>query len=103
MVLEKKIFEGSLAIALYIHMTPWGVASSEPRGLFGRIYVRDHYILLHTQYISYGPHGFREEDFLSFPHYKSMAADDPRGVAKFDLRCMIGRIDVGDHLTSLHA
>ena len=45
-------------------MTPWGVASSEPRGLIGRIYVGDHYTLLHTQYISCGPHGFREEDFF---------------------------------------
>ena len=26
-------------------------------------------------------HGFREEDFLSFSHYKSMGANDPGGVA----------------------
>ena len=54
-------------------MTPWGVASLEPRGLIGRIYVGDHNTLLHTQYISCGPHGFRE-DVLSFIHYKSMGA-----------------------------
>ena len=42
MISEKKIFEGSLAIALYKHMTPWGVASLEPRGLIGRIYIGDH-------------------------------------------------------------
>ena len=53
-------------------MTAWGEASLEPRGLIGRIYVGDHNTLLHTQYISYEPHGFREEDFLSFTHYKSM-------------------------------
>ena len=58
-------------------MTPWGVASLEPRGLSGRIYVGDHYTLLHTQYISCGPHGFREEDFL-FSHYKSMGVMTPR-------------------------
>ena len=37
-----------------------------PRGLIGRIYVRDYYTLLHTKYISCGPHGFREMNFLSF-------------------------------------
>ena len=45
---------------------PWGVASLDPRGLIGRIYVVDHYTLLHTKYIISGPHGFREEDFVSF-------------------------------------
>ena len=30
--------------------------------------------MLHSQYISCGPHGLREEDFLSFSHYKSMGA-----------------------------
>ena len=29
-------------IALYKHMIPWGVASLEPRGFIGRIYVGDH-------------------------------------------------------------
>ena len=43
-----------------------GVASLDPRGLIGRIYVGDYYILLHTKYISSGPHDFREEDFLKF-------------------------------------
>ena len=55
-------------------MTPWGVASLDPWGLIGSIYVGDHYTLLHTKYISCGPHGFGEEDFLSFSHYKSMGA-----------------------------
>ena len=45
-------------------MTPWGVASLDPRGLIGRIYVGDHYTLLHSKYISCGPHSFREEDFF---------------------------------------
>ena len=80
-------------------MTPWGVAILEPRGLIGRIYVGDHYTLLHTQYISYGPHGFREEDFLSFLHYKSMGANDHRGMASLDPSGLIGRIYLVDHYT----
>ena len=40
--------------------------------------------------------------FLFFPHYKSMGANDPRGVANLDPRGIVGRIYVGDHLTSLH-
>ena len=42
------------------------------------------------------PHGFREEDFLSFSHYKSMGANDPRSVAGLDPRGLIDRIYVGD-------
>ena len=83
-------------------MTLWGVASLEPRVLIGKIYVVDHYTMLHTKYISSGPHGFRAEDFLSFSHYKSMGANDPWVVANLDPRGMVGRIYVGDHLTSLH-
>ena len=80
---------------------PQGVASLDPRSLIGRIYVVDHYTLIHTKYISSGLHGFRE-DFLSFSHYKSMGANDPRGVANLNPRGMVRRIYVGDHLTSLH-
>ena len=79
----------------------------DTRGLIGRIYVGDHYTLLHTKYISSGPHGFtkyiscgnvfREENFFKFSHYKSMAANDPRGVASLDPSCLIGRNYVGDH------
>ena len=94
MVSEKKIFEGSLAV---ITNDPWGMASLEPRGLIDRIYVGDPYTLLHSKYISSGPHGFREEDFLSFSHYKSVGADDPWGVASLDPRGLVGRIYVGDH------
>ena len=63
---------------------PRDMASLDSRDLIGRIYIGDHYTLLHTKYISCGPHGFREEDFLSFSHYKSMGANDPRGVASLD-------------------
>ena len=58
-------------------MTPLGVASLESRGLTGRIYVGNHLTLLQTKYISCGPHSFRDEDFLSFSHCKTMGANDP--------------------------
>ena len=45
---------------------PLGMASFDPRGLTDRIYVLDHYTLLHTKYIISGPHGFREEDYFKF-------------------------------------
>ena len=35
--------------------------------------------------------------FLSFSHYKSMGANDTRGVAILDPRGLIGRIYVRDH------
>ena len=89
-------------IALYKHMTPGVWPIWTPRGLSGRIYVGDYYTLLHTKYISSGPHGFREEDFLSFPHYKSIGANDPQDVANLDPSGIVGRIYEGDHLTSLH-
>ena len=82
-------------------MTPQSVASLDPRGLIGRIYVGDHKTLLHTKFVSCGPHGFREED-LSFFHYKSMGANDPWGMASLDPRGLICRIYVGDHKTLLH-
>ena len=78
-------------------MTPWDVASLEPRGLIGRIYVGDNNTLLHTQYISSGLHGYGEEDFVSFSHYKSLGANDPLGVASLGPRGLIDRIYVGDH------
>ena len=37
-----------------------------------------------------------------FSYYKSMEANDPRGVANLDPRGMIGRIYVEYHLTLLH-
>ena len=40
--------------------------------------------------------GFRDEDFLSFSHNKSVGAIDPQGVASFDPRGLISRIYVGD-------
>ena len=73
----------------------------DPRGTVGRIYKEDHYTLLKTKYESFGPCSFGEEDFvfffLCFSHCKSIGANDPRGGAIFDPRCMIGRIYIEDH------
>ena len=77
---------------------PQGVVNFDPRGKAGRIYVGDH-LLLHT---NSGLYGFREEDFSSFSHYKSMGDNEHRGLANLDPRGMIGRIYVGDHLMLLH-
>ena len=43
---------------------PWGGAIFDPRGMIGRIYIENHYSLLHTKYESFGPCGFGEEDFF---------------------------------------
>ena len=43
------------------------MTSFDPRGLTGRIYVVDHYTLLHIKYVSCGLHGFREDFFYVFP------------------------------------
>ena len=70
--------------------------------MVGRIYVGDHLTLLHTKYPSSGPYGFREEDFLSISHYKTMGANEPQGMANLDPRGMVGRIYVDNHLSLLH-
>ena len=62
---------------------PRGVANLDPRGMVGRIYAGDHLTLLHTKYLSSGPYGFREENFLSFSHFKSIGVNEPWGVGKF--------------------
>ena len=48
---------------------PLGVvaANLNPRGMVGRIYVVNHYALLHTKYRSCSFHGFREDIFKLFP------------------------------------
>ena len=42
---------------------PKGVTNLDPRSMVGRINVGDHLTLLHSKYVSSGPHGFREEVF----------------------------------------
>ena len=46
---------------------PRGGANFEPSGMIGRIYIEDHYTLLHTKYESFGPCGLGEDDFFVFP------------------------------------
>ena len=48
-------------------MTPGGRAIFDPRGMVGRIYEENHYILLHTKYESSGPCDFGEDFFMFFP------------------------------------
>ena len=60
---------------------PRCVANLDPKGLNCKIYVGDYQTLLHTQYISCGPHGFREE----------VGANDSQGVANSDPRGMVGK------------
>ena len=69
------------------------MASLDPRGLIGRIYVRDHYIF-NIQPV--GPHGFREA-FLSLSHYKSMGTNDTWDMVSLDPKGMVSRIYIGDH------
>ena len=74
----KKIFEFFFSIiSLWELMSPRGLANLYPRGMVGRIYEGHHLTLLNTKYLSSGPHSFRE-DFISFSHYKSVRANEPR-------------------------
>ena len=66
MVSEKKIFLSFSHSKSMRANDPWGMACLDPRSLIGMVNVVDHYTLLHIKYISSGPHGFREEDLLSF-------------------------------------
>ena len=77
------------------------MASLDLRGIVGRIYIGDHLTWLHIKNLSSGPYSFRE-DFPKFSHYKSMGANEPRDMANLDLRGMVGRIFIGDHLMLLH-
>ena len=48
---------------------PRGGAIFDPRGMVGRIYKEDHYILIHTKLKALGLVGFLEDDFFYvFPH-----------------------------------
>ena len=65
-VLEKKIFLRFSHCKSMGANDPQGGAIFDPRGMIGRIYIEDHYTLLHTKYESFGPCGFGEEDFFMF-------------------------------------
>ena len=78
-------------------MSPGTWPILDPRGMVGRIYVGDHLTLLHTKYLSSDPYGLK-----FFSHYKSMGANELKGMASLDPRSMAGRIYVGDHLILLY-
>ena len=86
-VSEKKIFEFFSHSKSMETIDPRGVAKFDPRGINGTIYVEDHKPLLHTKYQSCGPSGFREEDFFSFSHCKSMGPICCHGNHNFDTIC----------------
>ena len=44
-----------------------GVASLDPRGMTGMVYVGDHPKLLYTKYTGCDPHGYRKEDLKKIP------------------------------------
>ena len=82
-------------------MTPESMASLDPRGLIGTIYLVDHYTLLHTEYISCGPDGFKDF-FKVFPIISLWELMTPCGMASLDPRGLIGRIYEVDHYSLLH-
>ena len=86
-VSEKKIFDFFSHSKSMETIDPRGVAKFDPRGMNGIIYVEDHKPLLHTKYQSCGPSGFREEDFFSFSHCKSMGPICCHGNHNFDTIC----------------
>ena len=68
MVSEKKILKVIGNLALCVHMTPWGVASLEPRGLINKIFP---IISLWQQMIpghgQFGPQGLDWQDLCRGP------------------------------------
>ena len=66
MVSEKKIFLCFSHCKSMGANDPQGGAIFDPMGMIGRIYIKDHYTLLHTKYESSGLCVFREEDFFIF-------------------------------------
>ena len=82
---------------LYPTPTP-GVANLSPRDMIDRNYVGDHLTLLHTKYVTSGPHGFRQEDFCRVFSYVALHKKmTPWGVVSLNPRGLIGRNYVGVH------
>ena len=80
-----------------------GTANLDPRGIVGRIYVGDHQTSLHTCFVSYAPHSFREEDFLMFFSYIALYKHmTPWGEASLEPSGFVSKIYVGDHLRLLY-
>ena len=68
-VSEKKIFLCFSHCKSMGAIDPRGGAIFDPRGMIGRIYIEDHYILLHTKYEGSWPCGFGEDFFYVLPHH----------------------------------
>ena len=96
-VSEKKIFLCFSHCKAMGANDPQGGAIFDLRGMIGRIYIDDHYTLLHTKYERFGPCGFGEEEFFFY-----IFPNDPRGGARMDPRATVGRIYKEDHYTLLH-
>ena len=88
MVLENKIFQVFPHFQPIETLDPRGGASLDHRGMVGMVYVGDN----KTSYIPCVPHGFREEDFLTFSHYKSIETLDPQDRASLDPRAMVKEV-----------
>ena len=82
--------------SLWELMTPGAGPFSDPRGMIGRIYKKDHYTLLHTKYEGSVPCGFGEEDFLMF------CPITPPGRGLYGPQGHGWRIYKEDHYTLLH-
>ena len=68
------------------------ILTSGPRGMVGRIYVVNHYVLLPTKYRSC-------RLIASKDPLKSMEAKYPGSLANLEPRGMVGMIYVGNHQT----
>ena len=66
-VSEKKIFLCFYHCKSMGANDPRGGAIFDPRGMIGRIYIEDHYTLLHTKYESFWPCVFGEDFFMFCP------------------------------------
>ena len=61
---EEDFFYVFPIVSLWELMNPGAIF--DPRGMIGRVYIEDHYTLLHTKYERFGPCGFGVEDFFMF-------------------------------------
>ena len=82
------------------------VLTCGPRGMVGRFYIVNHYVLLHVLlYTKYRSCRFKvSKVFLKlFPLYsKTMESKDPGGLANLEPRGMVSMINIGDHQTLLY-
>ena len=98
MVLEKKIFKCFPIIRLWQIVTPLGRGQFGPQGRLAR-FIKGLTKHCFTQNIkALGLMVSEKKIFLKvFSYYKSMEANDPRGVANLDPRGMICGINEGYH------